>query len=96
MQGEYSGIEIRVDPHTIENLSKRGTSEDEVIGVIRSGRVTRAKFGRYVARRVLTDGYEQNGRFYRHKEVSVVYALDGDIIVTVTVKTRFGFWEEAQ
>ena len=90
------GHEIRVDPHTRDNLEERGTSEEEVRLVIRTGTITPARFGRLIARRVLTDGYEQNGRLYRHKEVSVVYVFDGDAIVTVTVKTRFGFWEGEQ
>ena len=33
----------------------------------------------------LTDGYYRKGRYYRHKEVAVMYALAGDIAVTVTL-----------
>lgn len=89
-------LEIRVDQHTKDNLDERGTNDEEVRLVIRTGTVTPARFGRWMAKRVLTGGYEHNGKFYRHKEISVVYAIDGGIIVTVTVKTRFGFWEGEQ
>ena len=86
-------LEIRVDRHTKDNLDERGTNEEEVRLVIRTGTVTPARFGRWMAKRVLTEGYEHNGKSYRHKEISVVYAIDMGMIVTVTVKTRFGFWE---
>ena len=86
-------LEIRVDQHTLDNLEERGTSEEEVRLVIRTGTVTPARFGRWMAKRVLTEGYEHNGTRYRHKEISVVYAIDRGMVVTVTVKTRFGFWE---
>ena len=86
-------LEIQVDPNTKQQLDDRGTNEDEVILVIRTGTVTPARYGRLMARKVLTAGYEHNGKHYRHKEISVVYAVDSGRLVTVTVKTRFGFWE---
>ena len=86
-------LEICIDQHTKDNLDERGTNEEEVRLVIQTGRVTPARFGRWMARRVLTEGYEHNGKRYRHKEISVVYAIDAGIAVSVTVKTRFGFWE---
>lgn len=88
--------EIRVAPRTISNLSERGTTEEEVRLVVRTGTVSPSRFGRFIARHVLTDGYQQNNRFYPHKEVSVVYVTERNIIITVTIKTRFGFWEESK
>ncbi len=86
-------LEIRIDQHTKDNLDERGTNEEEVRLIIRTGTVKPARFGRWMARKVLTEGYEHNGKRYRHKEISVVYAIDAGIAVSVTVKTRFGFWE---
>ena len=39
-------MEIRIDPHTLERATERGTNEHEIMDVIHTGFVILTKYGR--------------------------------------------------
>ena len=70
----------------------RGATEQEVVGVIRTGAVAPGRNGRLIATKVLTRGYLWQGKNYPHKEVQVVHTQGQPTVTVVTVRTRYGFW----
>ncbi|MFQ6057579.1 MAG: DUF4258 domain-containing protein [Anaerolineae bacterium] len=86
-------MEIQIDPHTLERAEERGTNEEEIKDVINSGTPIPAKHGRLGKAKVYDFKQERHGKFYEQKRVEVIYALEKDLIVTVTVYVFYGKWE---
>jgi hypothetical protein len=86
-------VEIQIDPHTLERAVERGTNEVEIREVISSGSPIPAKHGRLGKAKVYPFQHERNSKFYEQKRVEVIYAVEKDVIVTVTVYVFYGNWE---
>ena len=85
-------IEFR--DHALENMRKRGATEDEVIWVLEHGRGSDARPPRLAREAVFTKGYDWKGRSYPHKLIKVIYTYDARGIVIVTVLVFFGRWKD--
>ena len=87
-------MKIQIDPHTLERAIERGASKDEIKDVIINGvdipvkqdRRGKAKVYRYDQKRLNT--------FFEQKRIEVIYTIEDDRIVTVTVYVFYGSWEE--
>ena len=86
-------MNIQIDPHTLERAEERGTSADEIIDVIISGTPIPAKYGRLSKVKVYNFKTNRLGKYYEHKRVEVFFAVEGDVIVTITVYVFYGKWE---
>ena len=86
-------MEIQIDPHTLERAEERGGSEEEIKEVINTGIPIPAKYGRMGKARIYDFNQLRHGRYYDQKKVEVFYAVEGDVIVTVTVYVFYGKWE---
>lgn len=78
-------MEIRIDPHTLERAKERGTDEEEIKDVIETGSPIKAKHGRLGKAKVYPFNQMRKGSFYEQKRIEVIYTIEGDTIVTVTV-----------
>jgi len=87
-------MEIQIDPHTLERAEERGTNEREIKDVIHSGFSIPARHGRLGKAKVYDFKQQRHGKYYEQKRVEVVYALEEEAIVTVTVYVFYGKWEE--
>lgn len=85
-------MEIQIDPHTLERALERGTNEMEIKDVIRSGSAISAKHGRQGKAKVYLFQQERHGKYYEQKRVEVIYTIEWDTIVTVTVYVFYGKW----
>ena len=90
-----ASMEIRIDPHTLQRAQERGANAGEIRDVILNGVTQPAREGRL--RRVQVYRYERDrlGRFYPHKRVEVIYVIEAEVAVTVTVYVFYGEWESA-
>lgn len=86
-------MKIRIDPHTLERAKERGTNEEEIRTTIKTGFPIKVKSGRLGKARVYTFNQERSGRFYEQKRVEVIYNIEADTIVTITVYVFYGKWE---
>ena len=86
-------MNIRIDPHTLERAQKRGVSEWEIEDTIRTGLSFLAKHGRMGKAKVYDFGKEWNGKRYEQKRVEVIYTVESDVLITVTVYAFYGKWE---
>lgn len=86
-------MEIQIDTHTLERAKERGTSEEEIKDVIRTGFVIPAKYGRMGKVKLYEFERKRQGKYYDQKRVEVFYAIEKDKIVTVTVYVFYGKWE---
>ena len=86
-------MEIQIDPHTLERAEERGTNEEEIKDVINNGFPIRAKHGRFGRAKVYDFRQKRHDRYYEQKRVEVIYALEKQVIVTVTVYVFYGQWE---
>jgi len=78
-------MEIRIDPHTIERAGERGSNEDEIRAVIKTGFSIPAKMGRLGRARIYDFKQRRLGKDYEEKRVEVFYTIESDVITTVTV-----------
>jgi hypothetical protein len=88
-------MEIQIDPHTLERAVERGTNEAEIKDVINRGVPIPARRGRLGKAKVYGFGRQRQGKYYEQKRVEVIYAVEGEAIVTVTVYVFYGKWEES-
>jgi len=86
-------MEIQIDPHTLERAEERGTNEEGIKDVVNNGTPIPAKHGRLGKGRVYDFKQKRHDSFYEQKRVEVIYTLENDVIVTVTVYVFYGKWE---
>lgn len=85
-------MDIQIDPHALERAEERGTNAEEIRDVIDTGLVIPAKRGRLAKAKVYDFKQERHDKYYEHKRVEVIYAIERDTIVTVTVYVFYGKW----
>ncbi|MEK7264185.1 MAG: hypothetical protein AAB071_06700 [Bacteroidota bacterium] len=73
-------------------MKKRGTNEEEILEVLATENELDAKNGRKKKFKIFQFQNIWNEKYYEHKKVEVVYALEQNIIVTVTVYVYYGIW----
>jgi hypothetical protein len=88
------GLDIRIDPHTLERAEERGTDERESADVVTNCFSIPAKAGRLGKAKVYSFQQTRHGRRYEQKWVEVIYVLEGDAAITVTVYVFYGQWED--
>jgi hypothetical protein len=86
-------MEIQIDPHTLERAEERGTNENEIKDVIKTGFTIPAKYGRIGKAKVYDFKRKRLNKFYEQKRVEVFYHTEGDKIVTATVYVFYGKWK---
>ena len=87
-------MEIQIDPHTLERAIARGANEQEIKDVINHGIPIPAKHGRMGRARVYDLERMRLDKYFEHKRVEVIYVVQRNVIVTVTVYVFYGKWEE--
>ncbi|MFH0812769.1 MAG: DUF4258 domain-containing protein [Pseudomonadota bacterium] len=78
----------------LERAEERGTNEEEIKDVINTGFTIPAKHGRIGKVKIYNFNQKRLNKYYEQKRVEVVYTLERNIIVTVTVYVFYGKWEE--
>jgi hypothetical protein len=86
-------MEVRIDPHTLERAEERGTNEEEIKDVINKGVPIPAEHGRMGKAKVYDFKQKRHEKYYEQKRVEVIYTVERDVIVTVTVYVFYGKWE---
>ena len=86
-------MEIQIDPHTLERAQERGASEQEIKDVIKTGFDIPAKYGRMGKAKVCDFKQKRHGKYYEQKRIEVLYMIEENSIVTVTVYVFYGKWE---
>ncbi len=85
-------MDIRIDPHTLERAMERGANEIEIKDVLTSGAVIPAKHNRLAKAKVYPYNKERLGKQYAEKRIEVMYVIEEETIVTVTVYVFYGKW----
>ena len=86
-------MEIRIDPHTLERAEERGTNAEEIKDVIVHGFPIPAKQNRQGKARVYEFDQTRLNKFYEQKRVEVIYTVEQNVAITVTVYVFYGKWE---
>ena len=86
-------MDIQIDPHTLERAEERGTNEEEIKDVIKTGFTIPAKYERYGKAKIYEFKQERHGKYYEQKRVEVFYIIEENLIITVTVYVFYGKWE---
>lgn len=87
-------MQIRIEPHTLQRAEERGTSAQEIEDVMRTGTDVPAKGGRRAKAKVYPFRQMRLGKYYEQKRVEVIYTVEAETLVTVTVYVFYGMWEE--
>ena len=86
-------MRIHIDPHTLDRAEERGASEAEIRDVIETGSAMLARSERKRKAKVYQFKKKRHGRYYEHKRVEVIYVIEENSIITVTVYVFYGEWE---
>jgi len=86
-------MEIQIDAHSLERAEERGTNEDEIIDVVKTGFDIPAKYRRVGKAKIYDFKQKRLDKYYDQKRVEVFYAIEGNTITTVTVYVFYGKWE---
>ena len=86
-------MRIRINPHTLERAAERGATKDEIEDVIRTGTPIPAKGYRQAKEKVFEFRRQRQNVYYDQKKVQVIYVLQEDVAMTVTVYVFYGKWE---
>ncbi len=87
-------MRIRIEPHSIERAGERGSNACQIEDVLRTGTPVAAGGGRLAKVKVYDYHGAWKGHHYAQQRVKVVYAVDGDVMITVTVVVHYGRWTE--
>ena len=87
-------MKIQIDLHTLTRAEERGTNQEEIEDVIDSGDDIPAKYGRMAKAKVYDFKQKRHNKYYEQKRVEVIYSVEKDVLVTVTVYVFYGKWEE--
>ena len=86
-------MKIIIEPHTLKRASERGAIESEIIEVINNGFEISAKSNRLARAKVFEYNSIWNEKHYQQKRIEVIYTIESDSIVTITVYVFYGKWE---
>lgn len=79
--------------HVQTRIARRGTSELEVTEVLSKGLPDTARGGRLAKSLILPFGRRWGSKTYEQKKVRVVYIVEGDDTLVVTVYVYYGSWQ---
>lgn len=85
-------LEVVFSLHAISRLQSRGATQEEIRQVLEKGQEAGAQKGRRAKEALFEFNGTWRGQFYEQKKVKVIYVLEADRIVIVTVKTYYGKW----
>ncbi|MDI6784059.1 MAG: hypothetical protein QME64_08210 [bacterium] len=89
-----NSLKIQIDLHTIEQAEERGTNEGEIKDVLATGFFIPAKYGRKGKAKIYEFKQTRLNKYFEQKRVEVIYLIEKDVIITVTVYVFYGKWEE--
>ena len=87
-------MKIQIDPHTLGRAEERGTNEEEIKDILSTGFSIPAKRGRLAKAKVFDFKQKRHEKIYEQKRVEVIYTIENDVIITVTVYVFYGKWEK--
>lgn len=85
-------MDIKINPHTTEQMKRRGTNEDEIKEVLETKDEIDAKYGRKKKTKIFPFNNYWCGKYYQEKKVEVIFTQESDQIITVTVYVYYGEW----
>lgn len=86
-------MKIIIEPHTLKRAFERGASEEDIMTVINEGFPIPAKYSRFAKAKVFDFHKFWNLKYYEQKRIEVIYTIEDDKIVTITVYVFYGNWE---
>ena len=84
---------IQIHPHTLERAEERGVTRTEIEDVLQTGAVIRAKGNRLAKEKVFDFRQQRQNVYYHQKKVQVIYVVQAEVAITVTVYVFYGKWE---
>ncbi len=82
-------MNIQIDDHAIERAFERGTNEDEIISTLVNGVELPAKNSRFFKEEIFIYRKERNEKYFEEKKVKVIYVIEFDSIIVITVVVKF-------
>jgi len=87
-------LRIQIEPHTLERAGERGANARQIEDVLRTGTPVAAGGGRLARAKIYDYHGLWKGRYYDQQMVKVIYAVEDDLMITVTVVVHYGRWSE--
>lgn len=86
-------MKIQIDLHTLERAEERGANENEIRDVIDTGFAVPAKYNRMAKAKIYEFKKKRRGKYYEQKRVEVVYSIEKNAVITITVYVFYGKWQ---
>jgi hypothetical protein len=82
----------RFTRHVLEQAMRRGTTPDEIVDALRTGMPDTARAGYLGMAKVYPFAGTWRGRYYPEKRVRVIFVVEADETIVVTVYAYYGSW----
>ena len=89
-------MKIQIEPHTLERARERGVTASQIEDVIRSGVPAVTGQGRLARVKIYDYHGSWKGQHYDQQMVKVIYVVENNVAITVTVVVYYGRWPEAR
>ena len=86
-------MHIWIDPHTLERAAERGATQEEIEDVIRTGIPVPARGNRLARAKIMEFRRVWRGVYYEQKKIEVIYVVEQEVAITVTVYVYYGRWD---
>ncbi len=86
-------MNIQIDPHTLLRAQERGTNREEILQVLKTGQDIPVKYGKLGKYKIFDFKKQRNKKYYEQKRVELIYLIEDNKIITVTVFVFYGKWE---
>jgi hypothetical protein len=83
---------IRIEPHTLKRAAERGADQDEIIETLKNGFDVPAKHDWLSKEKVFPFNTVRNNKYYEEKKIQVIYTIENNEIVTITVYVFYEKW----
>jgi hypothetical protein len=83
-------MKVKIDEHAKERADERGASEDDIYETLRSGNVIIVQGIRSAKEKIYDFNQEWNGKLYEQKQVRVIYLVEENTMIVITVVVKYG------
>lgn len=83
---------LRFTHHVLEQAAKRGTTPAEMADVLNTGTAEGTRPGYEARAKVYPFARQWRGKHYPQKKVRVIYVVEADETVAITVYVYYGSW----
>ena len=86
-------MQLRISTLALERAEERGADEVEIKDTLENGDEVTIKGNRIAREKVFPYLKDRNGKHYDQKKVRVIYVMEQDVFVVITIYVFYGYFK---